>query len=73
MLLARQCRTPSHARKIVSGIGVTAIESRLDVRQVIDQINTARRAGAAGIAFFDLDYTLVNDILPYLRLGVFKH
>ena len=72
MLVSNQCRTPSHARKIVSGIGVTAIESRLNVRQVIDQINTARRAGAAGIAFFDLDYTLVNDILPYLRLGLFK-
>lgn len=71
-LVSQQCRIPSHARKIVSGIGVTAIESRLDVRQVIDQVNTARRAGAAGIAFFDLDYTLVNDILPYLRLGLFK-
>ena len=71
-LLAQQCRTSAHARKIVSGIGVTAIESRLNVRQVIDQINTARRAGVAGIAFFDLDYTLVNDILPYLRLGLFK-
>ena len=71
-LVGQQCRTVSHARKIVSGIGVTAIESRLGVRQVIDQINTARSAGAAGIAFFDLDYTLVNDILPYLRLGLFK-
>ena len=71
-LVAQQCHTPSHARKIVSGIGVTAIESRLNVRQVIDQIRTARRHGAAGIAFFDLDYTLVNDILPYLRLGLFK-
>lgn len=71
-LVAQQCSTVSHARKMVSGIGVTAIESRLGVRQVIDQINTARRAGAAGIAFFDLDYTLVNDILPYLRLGLFK-
>ena len=28
--------------------------------------------GAAGVAFFDLDYTLVNDILPYLRLGLFR-
>ena len=72
MLVGQQCRTPSHARRIVSGIGVTAIESRLNVRQVIDQINTARRAGAAGVAFFDLDYTLVNDILPYLRLGLFR-
>ena len=32
----------------------------------------ARKAGAAGVAFFDLDYTLVNDILPYLRIGLFK-
>ena len=71
-LLGQQCQTPSRARKIVSGIGVTAIESRLNVRQVIDQIKLARQHGTAGIAFFDLDYTLVNDILPYLRLGLFK-
>ena len=68
----QQCRTPSHAKKVVSGIGVTAIESRLGVRQVIDQVKIARQVGAAGVAFFDLDYTLVNDILPYLRLGLFK-
>ena len=68
----QQCRTPTHAKRIVSGIGVTAIESRLGVRQVIDQVKLARQAGAAGVAFFDLDYTLVNDILPYLRLGLFK-
>jgi uncharacterized lipoprotein YddW (UPF0748 family) len=68
----QQCRTPSHAKRIVSGICVTAIESRLGVRQVIDQVRLARQAGAAGVAFFDLDYTLVNDILPYLRLGLFK-
>ena len=68
----RQCRTPAHARRVVVGIGVTAIESRLGVRQVIDQIAEARRRGASGVAFFDLDYTLVNDILPYLRLGLFK-
>lgn len=71
-LVTRQCRTASHAKKIVSGIGVTAIESRLNVRQVIDQIRIARQQGATGVAFFDLDYTLVNDILPYLRLGLFK-
>jgi uncharacterized lipoprotein YddW (UPF0748 family) len=72
-LIGQQCGTPSHARRIVSGIGVTAIESRLNVRQVIDQIKLARQRGAAGVAFFDLDYTLVNDILPYLRLGLFKN
>ena len=38
----------------------------------IDQVKIARKAGAAGVAFFDLDYTLVNDILPYLRLGLFR-
>ena len=68
----QQCRTPTHAKRIVSGIGVTAIESRLGVRQVIDQVKLARQSGAAGVAFFDLDYTLVNDILPYLRIGLFK-
>ena len=68
----QQCRTPSHAKRVVSGIGVTAIESRLEVQQVIDQVKIARKAGAAGVAFFDLEYTLVNDILPYLRLGLFR-
>ena len=68
----QQCRTPAHAKRVVSGIGVTAIESRLGVRQVIDQVKLARQVGAAGVAFFDLDYTLVNDILPYLRLGLFR-
>lgn len=68
----QQCRTPAHAKRMVSGIGVTAVESRLGVRQVIDQVRLARQAGAAGVAFFDLDYTLVNDILPYLRLGLFR-
>lgn len=72
LYVQQQCRTPSHAKRVVSGIGVTAIESRLGVRQVIDQVKLARQAGAAGVAFFDLDYTLVNDILPYLRLGLFK-
>ena len=38
--------------------------------KVIDQINVARRAGLAGVAFFDLDYTLAAEILPVLRLGM---
>lgn len=70
--MAQQCRTPAHARKVISGIGVTANESRLSPRQVIDQVRVARKCGAAGVAFFDLDYVLVNDVLPYLRLGLFK-
>ena len=69
-LLAQHARTKAHARKTIAGIGVTANESRLDARQVIDQINLSRRAGLAGNALFDLDTTLEKNILPYLRLGI---
>ncbi len=72
LFVAQQCRTPAHARKVISGIGVTANESRLSPRQVIDQVRVARKCGAAGVAFFDLDYVLVNDVLPYLKIGLFK-
>lgn len=61
-----------HAARTICGIGVTANESRLDARQVIDQINIARRHGLAGVALFDLDTTLEKQILPYLRLGIWS-
>ena len=67
----QQGRTPSHARRIVSGIGVTAFESRLGAKQVIDQIRLARQCNLAGVCFFDLDYALANEIFPYLTLGIF--
>ena len=67
--LGQQTRTRGQALKIVSGIGVTAAESRLDAVQVIDQIQAARRTGCAGFALFDLDTTLRQEILPVLRLG----
>ena len=67
--LEQQTRTRKQALKIVSGIGVTAAESRLDAVQVIDQIQAARRAGCAGFALFDLDTTLRQEILPTLRMG----
>ena len=70
-LVARQGRTPVQARRVISGLGVTANESRLGPIKVIDQINLARRAGLAGVAFFDLDHTLAVEILPYLRMGMF--
>ncbi len=69
-LVARQGRTRGQASRVVSGIGVTANESRLGPVKVIDQINMARKAGLAGVAFFDLDYTLASEILPYLRMGM---
>jgi len=69
--VAQQAKSKARARKIISGIGVTANESRLGAVQVMEQVNVARRAGLAGVAFFDLDYSLVAQILPYLKMGMF--
>ena len=69
-LLAQQAATKTHAHRTIAGIGVTANESRLDARKVIDQINLARRHNLAGVSLFDLDTTLEKQILPYLRMGV---
>jgi len=69
-LLAQQGFSGSHARRTIIGIGVTANESRLDARQVIDQINLTRRFGFAGVSLFDLDTMLEKSILPYLSLGI---
>ena len=68
--LQQHAAAPTHARKTIAGIGVTANESRLDATQVIGQINLSRRYGLAGNALFDLDVTLEKQILPYLRMGI---
>ena len=68
--LKQHAATKSRARRTIVGIGVTANESRLDARQVIDQINLARRYGLAGEALFDLDITLEKSILPFLAAGI---
>ena len=69
-LVAQHSKPKTHARKTIAGIGVTANESRLDARQVIDQINLARNNSLAGVALFDLDVTLEKQIVPYLKLGI---
>ncbi len=69
-LLAVQLRKRNIATRVVGGIGVTAAESRLEADDVIDQINVLRAGRAAGFALFDLDTTLIKDILPVLRLGI---
>ena len=69
-LLKQHAATKSRARRTIAGIGVTANESRLDARRVIDQINLVRRYGLAGEALFDLDITLEKSILPYLAAGI---
>ena len=58
------------ASKTIAGLGVTANESRLNARDVIDQVRIVRQYGLAGEALFDLDVTLETDILPYLRMGL---
>ena len=68
--LRQHAQNRAHARRTVVGIGVTANESRLSPRQVIDQIKRARAYGFPGVALFDLDVTLEKDILPYLKLGL---
>ena len=69
-LLLLQAAAKGGARRLISGIGVTANESRLDARRVIEQINLARKFGFAGVALFDLDATLEKQVLPYLKLGI---
>lgn len=68
--LAQQTAHSGLAKRVISGIGVTAAESRLGAINVIDQIIMAREHGTAGFALFDLDTTLRNEILPVLRLGI---
>ena len=70
-LVQRQGAQIQRARRVIAGLGVTANESQLGAVKVIDQIRIVRRAGLAGVAFFDLDSYLATEILPYLRMGMF--
>lgn len=69
-LLANQSRNSRLRNRTLSGVGVTAEESRLDASAVIGQVNLARGAGLPGFVLFDLDATLEQEILPVLRLGM---
>lgn len=68
--IQQQGSRKSLAHRVISGIGVTANESRLSALEVIQQINIARQYNLAGIALFDLDVTLEKNILSYLKLGI---
>jgi len=69
-LLRQQSQVPGRSRRTIVGLGVTANESRLDARQVIDQIRMVRRYGMAGESLFDLDTVLEKTIFPYLGMGI---
>jgi uncharacterized lipoprotein YddW (UPF0748 family) len=70
--LGTQTADRSVASKIISGIGVTATESRLDAIDVLRQIEVIRTMKCKGFALFDLDESLRQSILPILSEGVTK-
>ncbi|MEG1788176.1 MAG: family 10 glycosylhydrolase [Kiritimatiellia bacterium] len=70
--IGTQTKDPRLASRIVSGIGVTAAESRLSPIDVLHQIDIARKSKCSGFALFDLDETLRKKILPILSQGVTK-
>ncbi len=70
--LGTQTANPRIAKKIISGIGVTASESRLGPIEVLRQIEAARNAKCGGFALFDLDESLRISVLPVLSEGVAK-
>lgn len=61
-----QSQSRVHAQRTISGIGVTANELNLTAWQINRQIASARAAGLAGVAFFDLDETLLR-LFPSIR------
>lgn len=61
-----QSQSCVHAQRTISGIGVTANGLNLTARQINRQIASARAAGLAGVAFFDLDETLLR-LFPSIR------
>jgi uncharacterized lipoprotein YddW (UPF0748 family) len=64
--IAVQSQSRVHARRTISGIGVTANGLHLTAWQVNRQIASARAAGLAGVAFFDFDEALLR-LFPSIR------
>jgi hypothetical protein len=54
-------------KRIITGIGVTAAESRLTPPLVLEQIHAAREAGADGFVLFDLNQTLRQEMFPLMQ------
>ena len=65
--LTTQTADRALARRVVSGVGVTAAESTLTPFETLRQIDAAAKAGCRGFALFDLDETLRTEILPLLK------
>lgn len=65
-----QLALPGAAGRVYPGIGVTALESRLDPVQVVDQIIAGRKEGAPGFTLFELNRVVEKEIFPVLNLGI---
>ena len=63
-LLAQQASLSVRAKRTVIGIGVTANESKLNAKEVSQQVSLARQCGFAGQALFKLDANLEAKVLP---------
>ena len=62
-----------HGIGLLNSVGVIDSDYRGEIMVgVINQIKTARNFGMAGVALFDLNATLTDEILPMLSLGIFK-
>lgn len=68
-LVQNQVAAIEGAKPLVSGIGVTSSQSGLSPDQVARQIAAVRRSGAKGFILFNLDRSLLDDVLPLLRSG----
>ena len=63
-LLAQQASLSTRAMRTIIGIGVTANESKLNAKEVSQQVSLARQCGFAGQALFKLDANLEAKVLP---------
>lgn len=65
----RQAAYPGVKGKLYPGIGVTSLEARLSVAQVLSQLTVLRTEGAGGFMLFEANTTVRDDVLPVLEMG----
>jgi uncharacterized lipoprotein YddW (UPF0748 family) len=69
--MSLQAAAIGNGKAFCPGVGAT-LESNLAPDQVVRQILLGRKAGSTGFILFNLNASLLKDVLPYLRMGVAK-
>jgi uncharacterized lipoprotein YddW (UPF0748 family) len=69
--MSLQSAAIGNGKAFCPGVGAT-LESNLAPDQVVRQILLGRKAGSTGFILFNLNASLLKDVLPYLRMGVAK-